>query len=172
MKLAVVVPFYELKLPFWMSLYSAEQHITEWVTNTNRAGENLELIEFLHWGILAPKLHEKNNWNNQMFEYLSAIRNELIKFIIQESKEINKTPDWWMVADDDVILNPEIFFSLYTIPKDCKAFSAHHYSFKFKRELITKQTPEDKGFFARIGKIITYKSHDVWEKLPPDIYPD
>ena len=158
MKIGVISVMSNTNIDFLAALHRAEAF---GVRETNG------IMQFDHWFIQAPKIHKENEWKERDFQFLSDMRNSLISLMLKYS-----VPDWAFIVDDDVLVNPNLFKYLPKVPSYVEALSFHHYSYQFKRELLTQQTPEAKTYGERVGKATEYKNIEFINKLPSNIYPD
>jgi len=134
---------------FYDSLIEAEKSSTAFTYN--------------NFYFLAPKIHKHNDWHKREFQFLSDLRNTTIDFALSHFPS-----DYFLIADDDLLINKDLFRFLEKRPAEARFIGFHCYSTEFRRELITRQDFGSLNF----GHTIDYKNTADYDVLPEDIYPD
>jgi len=91
------------------------------------------------------------------------MRNTVIDFALNHFPS-----DCFLITDDDILINSELFRFLEKMPSKCMFTGFHCYSIEFKRDLITKQN-NNSLFFGEITNYVNTSNYDI---LPENIFPD
>jgi hypothetical protein len=110
---------------------------------------------------IAPKIHEHNIWDKESFNFLANFRNKQIEYVLANFKS-----DYFLISDDDVIINENLFTFLKDKNKDMNAIGFHNFSQEFKKDLITQQND------LYFGNIIQFENKTKFDLIPNNVFPD